>query len=304
MKYKIIIESFFWLPNSNLKKTVKKYAVLSLDVEDWYHINYLSDLSFDKSYSMLDGLNNFLEIVDQYDIKSTLFTLSSIAPTIVDDLTYAIKNNHEVASHGVGHTRPLTLSRKAFIGDLNRSKGDLEDITGSEIVGYRAPCFSLNNELFEELKKIGFYYDSSAINFTKHPYYGNIDLSSFRKKIDNVYQLDAMTEFELPTTRIFGNTIPISGGGYLRIFPWWLMNKLISDYVKKNQTYFLYIHPFELSKKALPKVNDLSLLKNFRFKYGQSSTAIKLIKLISLLKSNEYEFVTFKSLMEIIKKDE
>lgn len=283
---------------------MKKYAVLSLDVEDWHHINYLSDLNFDKSYSMLDGLNNYLEIIDQYDIKSTLFTLSSIAPNIKDELIYAIKNNHEVGSHGVEHQLPLSLSQNGFIEDAIKSKRDLEDITGTEILGYRAPCFSLNNELFEQLKKIGFNYDSSAINFTKHQYYGNIDLSSFTKKIDNVYQLGPMTEFELPTTRIFGNTIPISGGGYLRIFPWWIMNKLISDFLKKNQTYFLYIHPFELSKKALPKVNDLSLLKNFRFKYGQSSTALKLIKLISLLKSNEYEFVTFRSLMEIVKKDE
>ena len=108
----------------------------------------------------------------------------------------------------------------------------------------------------------------------------------------------------MPTTKLFGNNIPIAGGGYLRIIPWLLMNKLISNFLKDNQTYFLYIHPFELSKKATPKIGNVGLLKNLRFKYGQRYTPQKLNKLISLLKSNDYEFVTFKSLMQIATKYE
>jgi len=283
---------------------MKKYAVLSLDVEDWYHVDYLSHISTNRDYSMLDGLNNYLEILGHHDIKSTLFTLSSLAPIVKDELIYAIKNNHEIASHGVKHKRPLTMSKNEFVEDARKSKKDLEDIIGSKIVGYRAPCFSLNNELVKKLIEIGYEYDSSAINFRKNPLYGKIDLSSFIKKIDNVYQLGSLTEFELPTTKLFGNNIPIAGGGYLRIFPWLLMNKLISNFLKDNQTYFLYIHPFELSKKATPKIGNVGLLKNLRFKYGQRYTPQKLNKLISLLKSNDYEFVTFKSLMQIATKYE
>ena len=82
------------------------------------------------------------------------------------------------------------------------------------------------------------------------------------------------------------------------------MKNLIDNYLKKNQTYFLYIHPFELSKKALPEVDNISFLKNFRFKYGQIKTSEKLNKLIELLKANDFEFVTFKNLMNIAKNNE
>ena len=117
--------------------------------------------------------------------------------------------------------------------------------------------------------------------------------------MDNVFQKGGFTEFELPTTKLFKRNIPISGGGYLRIFPWQVMKKLVSDYLLAHQTYFLYIHPFELSDITPLSVNKASLLHNFRFKYGQRRTPEKLKKLIKLLKSNGYEFVTFESLMKI-----
>ena len=281
---------------------MKKYAVLSIDVEDWHHCDYFSSIKTNKNYSMLDGLNNFLEIVESHGIPSTLFTLSDVAPLIKDELCNAINNNHEVSSHGVSHKRPLTISKSDFIEELKVSKDSLEDIIGSQVLGYRAPCFNINNELTEELTNTGYKYDSSAMAFSSHPLYGDIDLSFFNKKMDNVYQNEFLTEFELPTTKLLNQNIPISGGGYLRIFPWLLMKKLISDFLKINQTYFFYIHPFELSNKALPKVDNVSFLTNFRFKHGQTKTPKKLNNLIDLLKLNNFEFVTFKSLMEISKK--
>ena len=281
---------------------MKKYAVLSIDVEDWHHCDYFSSIKTNKNYSMLDGLNNFLEIVESHGIPSTLFTLSDVAPLIKDELCNAINNNHEVSSHGVSHKRPLTISKSDFIEELKVSKDSLEDIIGSQVLGYRAPCFSINNELTKELTNTGYKYDSSAMAFSSHPLYGDIDLSFFNKKMDNVYQNEFLTEFELPTTKLLNQNIPISGGGYLRIFPWLLMKKLVSDFLKTNQTYFLYIHPFELSNKALPKVDNVSFLTNFRFKHGQTETPKKLNNLIDLLKLNNFEFVTFKSLMEISKK--
>ena len=119
--------------------------------------------------------------------------------------------------------------------------------------------------------------------------------------MDNVYQDEGFTEFELPTADFLNRKIPISGGGYLRIFPWMIMRKLVADYLATHQTYFLYIHPFELSKVSPLSVDGAGVLRNFRFKYGQSRTPSKLKKLIELLKENDYEFTTFKSLSAISK---
>jgi polysaccharide deacetylase family protein (PEP-CTERM system associated) len=278
---------------------MKKYAVLSMDVEDWSHLDYFHSMDISNNYSMLDGLNNFLEIVSDYNIKSTLFTLSDVVSVVKADLLSAINAGHEISSHGTSHKRPLTISKDEFIQDIVYSKKNIENILSTEVIGYRAPCFSINNELLEELKNTQYQYDSSMIDYASHPLYGGVDASSFIKRMDNVYQDNLFTEFELPTTELFNRRIPIAGGGYLRIFPWLVMKKLISDYLATHQTYFLYIHPFELSNKTPLSVGDASLLQNFRFKYGQRSTPEKLRKLIELLKINGYDFVTFRELMNL-----
>ncbi len=280
---------------------MKKYAVISIDVEDWYHLDYFSSLNTNRNYSMLDGLNNFLDIVDSHGISSTLFTLSSIAPLVKNELIYAANNQHEVSSHGVSHKRPLSITKDEFIEEARSSKHTLEDIVGSQVLGYRAPCFSLDNALVKVLTQVGYEYDSSAINYSGGPLDQSIDLGSFYKKMDNIYQLKSFTEFKLPTTKLMGQNIPL-GGGYLRILPWLLMKQLISNFLKNNQTYFLYIHPFELSKQKAPKIDNAGFLKNSRFRYGRSHTPEKLNKLIALLKSNDFEFVTFKSLLQIANK--
>ncbi len=256
-------------------------------------------MDISNNYSMLDGLNNFLEIVSDYNIKSTLFTLSDVVSVVKTDLLSAINAGHEISSHGTSHKRPLTISKDEFIQDIVYSKKNIEDILSTEVIGYRAPCFSINNELLEELKNTKYQYDSSMIDCASHPLYGGVDASSFIKRMDNVYQDNGFTEFELPTTELFNRKIPIAGGGYLRIFPWQVMKKLISDYLSTHQTYFLYIHPFELSNKPPLSVDGANLLHNFRFKYGQRRTPGKLRKLIELLKASGYEFVTFRELMNL-----
>ena len=278
---------------------MKKYAVLSMDVEDWNHLDYFDSMNTSDNYSMLDGLNNFLEIVSDYNIKSTLFTLNDVISEVKSDLLSAINAGHEISSHGTSHKRPLTISKDEFIQDIEYSKKNIENILSTEVIGYRAPCFSINNELIGELKNVHYQYDSSMINFSSHPLYGGVDPSGFKKLMDNVYQDNLFTEFELPTTELLNRSIPIAGGGYLRIFPWQVMKKLISDYLENHQTYFLYIHPFELSNKKALRVSEASLLKNFRFKYGQRRTPDKLRKLILLLKNSGYDFVTFRELMNL-----
>ena len=44
--------------------TVKKYAIITMDVEDWYH-TYFPEMAVDRSQSLLDGLDVALDIMDQ-----------------------------------------------------------------------------------------------------------------------------------------------------------------------------------------------------------------------------------------------
>ena len=98
----------------------------------------------------------------------------------------------------------------------------------------------------------------------------------------------------MPTVDILGKKLPISGGGYLRIFPWWFLSFLIKRYVRKHDLFSIYIHPFEMSSETPPKVAELDNKTNFRFKYNIKSVPSKMEKLIKLLKSEGYEFMTYK----------
>ena len=93
---------------------------------------------------MLDGIDEYRNILDSYDIKTTFFTLGSIAYSLKSKLRKLSDEGHEIAAHGWDHNRPLKMDARSFKNDITSTKAELEQIIGKEILGYRAPCFSLN----------------------------------------------------------------------------------------------------------------------------------------------------------------
>lgn len=278
-----------------------KYAVISIDIEDWYHLEYLNNNSLNEiKTSMLDGLNNFLKIIYECNIPCSFFLLSSLATDIKKYLTKDILSQCDLNSHGVKHIRPLNLSLEDFSKELKNSKKKIEDTYSVQVNGFRAPCFSLDNKRLELIKKEGFKFDSSKINFNLHPLYGHLNLQSFKEVNSNIYTSDNFAEFELPTLKLLNKEIPISGGGYLRIFPKIIYKQLIHKYIQKHNTFFLYIHPFELSKKNLPDLYKNYGFKNkIRFDIGRKKTENKIKSLISILKQHNYTFTTFTDLYNL-----
>ena len=156
-----------------------KYAVFSLDIEDWYHLDYFSGKECDRSYSMLDGLDVYREILESYDIPSSYFVLGEIADSLKTNLKELSEQGNDIASHGWGHVRPLTMEVVPFESEIKASKEKLENIIGKQVMGYRAPCFSLDRERLDIVNKVGYKIDSSRIKFTNHPLYGDLNLDGF-----------------------------------------------------------------------------------------------------------------------------
>lgn len=269
-----------------------------MDIEDWYHLDYLKDIQInnDLNFSMLDGLNNYSNILKKNNIRSSFFVLGELATSLKNVLRKLCENKHDIGSHGWDHKRPLTLSAVDFEKDIIKSKKEIEDIIGKEVFGYRAPCFSLDDKKLDLVKKNGYKFDSSKIDFGNHPLYGNLDMGSYKKLSNNIYKKDDFFEFQVSTHPIFGKNIPVSGGGYVRIFPWLIMKKMISKYLGNNEIYVFYIHPFEFSKKESPNFKNISFANKSRFNLGRSSVELKFNKLINLLKQNNFEFTTFSEL--------
>jgi polysaccharide deacetylase family protein (PEP-CTERM system associated) len=279
---------------------MNKYAVLSMDVEDWYHLYYFAGKA-DKGYSMMDGFGNYVELLNRYDIKTTFFVLSELADQYKEEIKYAVSCGHEIACHGKTHTRPLDMDPVQFELEITEAKAKLEDIVGREVIGYRAPCYGIDNERYEIVQRVGFKYSSSKMNVEGHPLYGEIDLSEFDQPINGVFTKDGMTEFALSTQKVLGKNIAVSGGGWIRLLPWKpLMKPLIKKYLAKDNTYTLYIHPFELSRREMPKVEGTGLLTNVRARRGLGKVEGRIEQLIKMLQENGYTVVTFNELHNLV----
>jgi len=273
---------------------MQKKAIISMDVEDWHHVDYFRNNLTDsqKEYSMLDGLNNFIQLIDDNQIKSSFFVLSDIVKRVSPEMTYLANDNHDIASHGMSHNLPLRQTIEDFKKDIYESKNTIENTIQSEVVGYRAPCFAIDDEKHALLRKTGYLYGSSKISFELNSLYGSLSMSSFDNISPWIYRKGDFIEFELSVHNYYGKRLPVSGGGYIRIFPWLAMKRFISSYLQQNNFYIFYIHPYEFSSKSLPNLN-CSMLKKARFKLGHNSVRSKMQMLIDLLREKDYSFTTF-----------
>ena len=266
---------------------------LTIDVEDWFHLDYFKGHEFGYEESCLDGLYKFIELLDKNNMTGNFFFLDEIALKYQQLVADLCAKGHGIGSHGSGHIRPLTLNTTEYYGSLQRSHDILRSIVPqSKPIGYRAPCFSLDNERLALVEKVGFNYDSSYIQFTQHPLYGQISISSFCEIDNAVYKRGSFYEFEVTTVDFLGRRIPIAGGGYLRMLPSFLFSFLFSKVIKHKKNYNFFIHPFELSN-VRPQLPEVSYLKKIRFSLGRKKVMRRIEKLMVILRDNDYEFVSF-----------
>jgi polysaccharide deacetylase family protein (PEP-CTERM system associated) len=274
-----------------------KWAVLSMDIEDWYHLDYFIDRECNRRFSFLDGVEVFQNILARWQIPATFFVLGEMARSLSPKLRELHAQGHEIGIHGWDHRRPLTIPPDVFAGDVRRAKETLEDLLAAPMEGYRASCFSLDNERLDLLQKAGYHYDSSRILFQDHPLYGHLDMAGFEQISPHIYRRGDFFEFQVSTIRLARKNIPISGGGYIRFFPWFILRRLVSKYLMNNELYVFYIHPFEMSpRKKPPFPREASWLDGMRFQIGRFRTPQRLEALIRMLKERGFRFLNFSAL--------
>ncbi len=274
---------------------MKKYAVITMDIEDWYHTYFPDNKEADRSISLLDGLDTALEIMDKKDIKGSFFVVGEIADKLEDTLRKMDQNGHDIACHNWVHLRAETMTQEEYKEQLIKAKYKLEEILGHEVTGYRAPSFAINDEYFNTMRSAGFKYDSSKLKSQKSSKYGFISLNGFREIMPCVYREGDFTEFEVSTQKI-GSMNMLLGGGYIRMLPWLLMKWMNRKYLKTGKPYVLYIHPIDLSQKPMPKVEGISFDRYLRTHIGRRTMIKKFKRVISMLEKAGYEFVTFEQL--------
>ena len=275
---------------------MKKYAIITMDVEDWYH-TYFPEMDVDRSQSMLDGLDVALDIMDKKNIKGSFFVVGEIADMLAEKIKLMDANGHDIACHNWTHLRPVTMSIEDFREQLLNAKDKLESILGHSVVGYRAPSFGIDDKRYEIVQEF-FSYDSSKLKPQKSAKYGDLHLEGFKEIFPCIFRKGDFTEFEVSTQKI-GSMNMLLGGGYIRMLPWFFMKNMTVRYLKTGQLYVMYIHPIDLSPKPMPKVEGVSFDRYLRTHIGRSDMVRRFKAVIKMLEDAGYEFVTCEQLRKM-----
>ncbi|MFY7667790.1 MAG: polysaccharide deacetylase family protein [Crocinitomicaceae bacterium] len=111
------------------------------------------------------GMPRLLDLFDELNIKTTFFYTGYIAERFPDVVKIAHQRGHEVASHGYSHLVKNAfdvMTSKKIQEHLFKSKDILEQITGEEVISFRAPALRIKNNFTPYLLDAGFKIDSSV----------------------------------------------------------------------------------------------------------------------------------------------
>lgn len=273
--------------------------LFTVDVEDWFQVENFKpwiaeDTWHQRELRVERNVHRLLDLLD--GCPSTFFILGWVAdklPRLVRDIA---DQGHEVASHGYGHQMCHDMGSEELRRDLTRSKHLLEDITGSEVVGFRAPSFSINHGTFGLLEQCGYRYDSSYNSFEVNPRYGHLDLSRYRQNVRGCTITDHFRELPLSNLTLSNRTLPWCGGGYFRLLPYSVFRQGLRRILSDQRHYLFYLHPWEIDP-GQPRVTDADRLSRFRH-YCNLKTTYR--KLQMMLKDHAHcRFTTCREFLQI-----
>ncbi|MGB9254808.1 MAG: XrtA system polysaccharide deacetylase [Candidatus Korobacteraceae bacterium] len=258
---------------------------LSVDVEDYFQTEAMTAVaprnSWDSFPSHVEGNTRALfELFAKYDIRATFFFLGWAAERYPRLVSEARQLGHEIGCHSYWHRPVFHLSPTEFREDTSRAKQVIEDAAGVAVVGYRAPCFSINSSVgwaHGILEELGFQYDSSS-NPVRHAFYGD-----HRGRRRPFPLSKGLHELPIATWRILGQNLPVGGGAYLRILPYWLVKSGLSSINRtESRPGILYLHPWEIDE-AQPRL-EVSLISRTRQYTRLSKMKEKLERLLRQFK--------------------
>ncbi|MES2960127.1 MAG: XrtA system polysaccharide deacetylase [Pseudomonadota bacterium] len=239
---------------------------LTIDVEDYFQVSafapYIARGDWDRRECRVErNVARILEMLERHDTKATFFTLGWVAERYPALVRAIVDQGHELASHGYGHQRASDLSPAAFSADIESAKKILEDLSGVEVRGYRAPSFSIgegNLWAFDCLERAGYRY-SSSIYPIRHDHYGMPDAPRFAHPVR-----DGLLEIPVTTLRVLGRNLPSSGGGYFRLLPYalsrWMLRQVNSG---DGESAIFYFHPWEIDV-GQPRIAGINRKTRFR----------------------------------------
>ncbi len=249
----------------------------TIDLEDWFHGNYVGAPQPSSTSTVEADTGRLLELLGRHRVRATVFCLGQVAaahPRLVQRIHDA---GHEIASHGEDHRLISSQTRLEFETDVRTCKHRLEDITGEQVVGYRAPSWSITTHTLwalDVLQTLGFTYDSSIFPIRTY-LYGIRDAP----RVPYVPVVDgaplALAELPPATFRVWGRNVGFGGGFFLRGLPLWLQLRWARAMNAGGEPFALYVHPREVGSARQPRLR-LSAKESLIYYWGIDGTRAKL----------------------------
>lgn len=233
---------------------------LTVDVEDYFHVsafaNNIEQKAWDNHPSrVVSNTNRLLDLFDAHRVKATFFILGWVAEREKNLVLEIANRGHEVACHGYSHQLVYNQSADVFRKETVLAKNILEDIIQQPVLGYRAASYSITEKslwALDILAESGFVYDSSIFP-VRHDRYGMPNTP------EHPYQLEtpaghSIVEFPLSTVKIVNYKLPIAGGGYFRLYPYWFSKMGLKQINRQQKQFIFYLHPWEIDPEQ-PRIS-------------------------------------------------
>ena len=255
---------------------------LTIDVEDYFQVSAFEDIVHPKDWGGMEqrvvrNTDIILTVLSENSVKATFFIVGWIAdkfPSLVKEIH---NQGHVIGCHSYWHRKVYDLGREEFRADTLKAKTVLEDILGEPVLGYRAPSYSITaNSLWalDILKDLGFVYDSSIFP-VYHDTYGIPDAPRFA-----YLHANGLREYPISTSLICGRNVPVSGGGYFRLFPYWFTRFALQAINRKEkQPFVFYLHPWEIDPDQ-PRFHRAKIFSQFRHYNQLKQTRARFEKLL------------------------
>lgn len=264
-----------------------KVNILTFDIEDWFHILDNPSTKTVNSWSKYEtrihsNVERIFRMLEKTKTNATFFCLGWIAENYPDIVKEIVNMGYDIGTHGRMHQLVFEQSPRDFKEDIFYAVKTLEDITGKKVKYFRAPGFSIrqdNKWAFEVLISLGLEIDCSIFP-VKRAHGG---FPSFGSPFPTVIRYNGLELKELPINfySLGGIKIVFSGGGYFRILPYSLIDKLTkeSDYI------MCYFHPRDFDPDQ-PVIKDLPLYRKLKSYAGLRTAESKLTRWLT-----DYNFI-------------
>ncbi len=113
-------------------------------------------ISFDCAWGN-EHTKPILDILDQYDVKTTFFMVEFWAEKFPEDVLEIYNRGHEIGNHSSSHPDMSALSVEDISKELKGAEDAIVKITGQKPTVFRPPFGAYSNSLIQTCESLGYY---------------------------------------------------------------------------------------------------------------------------------------------------